>query len=80
MHLWRALVAVPKLEKRVGSLDQATRRKKANIDKKAAFYEGVWQTAKYYINSVLPITTGRLTAIKTGDSAIVDIPERSFGG
>jgi len=79
MHLWRACVAEPQLEGLVGSLDPEARGKKATESRKAAFYEGVLQTAIYYINSVLPITTGKMNAIKAGDSAIVDMPEASFG-
>ena len=80
MHLWRALAASPQLEKLAGSLDPEARLKAAAESKKAAFYEGVLQTAKHYIYTLLPITLGRLNAIKAGDSAIVDMPEASFGG
>ncbi|UCG09086.1 MAG: acyl-CoA dehydrogenase [Desulfobacterales bacterium] len=79
MHLWRATIAVPKLEKIVGSLEPEARVKKAAKNKSAAFYEGQFQTAKYFINSILPITLGRMNAIAAGDGATVEMPETSFG-
>ena len=80
MHLWRAVAAAPRLAAMAGSSDPAARLTAAAESSKAAFYEGVLQTAKYYIYALLPITAGKLNAIKDGDSAIVDIPEASFGG
>jgi alkylation response protein AidB-like acyl-CoA dehydrogenase len=80
MLLWRATVAVPKLEKKIGSLDPAARGEKAAQNKDVAFYEGQLQTAKYFINSILPITIGRMNAIAAGDGATVEMPEVSFGG
>jgi alkylation response protein AidB-like acyl-CoA dehydrogenase len=80
MLLWRATLAVPKLEKRVGGLDLKARQKKAIKNKEVAFYEGQLQTAKYFINSILPITMGKMNAIEAGDAATIDIPEASFGG
>ncbi|MGD8522832.1 MAG: acyl-CoA dehydrogenase [Desulfobacterales bacterium] len=79
MHLWRATIAVPQLEKIVGSLEPEARSKKAAKNKNAAFYEGQYQTAKYFINSILPITMGRMNAIVAGDGATVEMPEASFG-
>ncbi|NNL77142.1 MAG: acyl-CoA dehydrogenase [Desulfobacterales bacterium] len=80
MHLWRATIAVPKLEKLVGCLDPAARSRKAGKDKNAIFYEGVLQSAKYYMNTVLPATQGKMNAIEAGDSSAIDIPEAAFGG
>jgi alkylation response protein AidB-like acyl-CoA dehydrogenase len=80
MLLWRATLAVPKLEKLVGGLDLKTRQEKADKNKDAAFYEGQLQSAKYFINSILPITMGKMNAIEAGDAATVEIPEASFGG
>jgi hypothetical protein len=80
MHLWRAVEAVPQLEKRAGSLDPAARRTKAAKNKEAAFYEGVLQSAKYFINAVLPGTMGQMKAIKAGDASTIEIPEAAFGG
>jgi hypothetical protein len=80
MLLWRATIAVPKLEKLAGGLDPKVRHEKAAKNKDAAFYEGQLQSARYFINSILPITMGKMNAIETGDPAVVEIPEASFGG
>jgi len=80
MLLWRATIAVPKLEKLAGGLDPNARHKKAAKNKDAAFYEGQLQSARYFINSILPITMGKMNAIEAGDPAVVEILEASFGG
>jgi hypothetical protein len=80
MLLWRATIAVPKLEKLAGGLDPKVRQAKAAKNKDAAFYEGQLQSARYFINSILPITMGKMNAIETSDSATVEIPETAFGG
>jgi len=80
MHVWRASVAATRLEKIVGSLDPANRMQKAAQNREAAFYEGVLQTARFYINAVVPVTVGKMIAISSGDTAVLDIPEASLGG
>ena len=80
MLLWRAAVSVPKLEKLVDEMDKEKRSKTLKKDKNAAFYDGQIQSARYYINSVLPITLGRLAAVRAGDDAALQISERGFGG
>lgn len=80
MLLWRATVSAPKLEKLIGGMDDEKRRKTLKKDKNAAFYDGQIQSARYYINSVLPITLGRLAAVRAGDDAVLEISERGFGG
>jgi alkylation response protein AidB-like acyl-CoA dehydrogenase len=80
MHLWRAVEAVPQLEKRAGSLDPAARSAKAAKNKEAAFYEGVLQSAKYFINAVLPGAMGQMNAIEASDASTIEIPEAAFGG
>ena len=67
MLLWRATIAVQKLEK-------------AAKNKDTAFYEGQLQTAKYFINSILPITMGKMDAIQAADPAPMEISEAAFGG
>jgi alkylation response protein AidB-like acyl-CoA dehydrogenase len=66
MLLWRATIAARHLEK----------AKK----KDTAFYEGQIKSADYFINAILPITTGKMIAILGGCSAAVDISEDAFGG
>jgi len=79
MLLWRAAIAVPKLEKLAGSLDSKVRHSKAAKNKDAAFYEGQLQSARYFINAILPISMGKMNAIEAGEPAVVEIPESSFG-
>jgi hypothetical protein len=79
MHLWRATVAAARLEKIAGSLDPAVRAELAKVNKEAAFYEGVLQTAKFYLNVMLPVTVGNMIAIDSGDTPLLDIPEASLG-
>ncbi|MGD9310116.1 MAG: acyl-CoA dehydrogenase, partial [Desulfosarcina sp.] len=51
MLLWRAVVATPKLEALVGSLDDEATAQKLEKNKHAAFYHGQLQSARYYINT-----------------------------
>ncbi|MCP4692302.1 MAG: acyl-CoA dehydrogenase, partial [Desulfobacterales bacterium] len=80
MHLWRGALAAPKLKKKVGSMDPAERRKKAEKNRDAAFYEGVVRTAEYFIQTILPITLGKMASIQKSNDAVMEIPEASFGG
>ena len=79
MHLWRAAVAVPKLAKKVGSLDKEAIAKKAAKNKDAAFYAGTLETARFYINTLLPATHGKMDAIIDGDTCLEDLLEVSLG-
>ena len=79
MHLWRATLAVPKLNDLVGGLTGPARAKKISKSKEAAFYDGQLQTAKYFINAILPVTIGKMEAIATTDNSVVSIHEASFG-
>ncbi|ACL05010.1 Acyl-CoA dehydrogenase domain protein [Desulfatibacillum aliphaticivorans] len=65
MHLWRATVAAPMVEK--GKKD-------------LAFYKGQMETARYFINVMLPITFGKMDSILALDDAAVAIDDASFGG
>ena len=80
MHLWRATIAAPKLEKLAGSVEPQARKEKALKNKEAAFYEGVWRTAEYYITCILPGTMGKMEAVKACNDSMIEIPEVSFGG
>ena len=79
MHLWRAVAAVPGLEKHAGSLDPAARKEKAEKNKHAAFYEGKLRVAEFFIHTLLPATMGKMTAISGVCDAAMEMPERSFG-
>jgi hypothetical protein len=67
MHLWRAAVAAPKVES-------------AKKKKERAFYTGQVKTAAFFINTILPVTMGKLEAIALGEPAAVEIPEEAYGG
>jgi hypothetical protein len=79
MHLWRATIAAPRLEKLIGNLDEATRKKAVQDNKQAVFYEGQMRCAEYYLLAVLPGTLGRMKAISACSSAVMDMPEAAFG-
>jgi len=79
MHLWRAVAAVPGLEKHAGSLDAAVRKEKAEKNKHAAFYEGKLRVAEFYIHTLLPAAMGKMDAINDTCDAAMEMPERSFG-
>jgi alkylation response protein AidB-like acyl-CoA dehydrogenase len=80
MLLWRAAVSAPKLEKIVDGMDNEKKAETLERDKNAAFYDGQLQSARYFINAVLPVTLGRLAAVRAGDEAVMEITERGFGG
>lgn len=63
MLLWRATIAQQKLGK----------KKKDDI-----FYNGIIKSAQYFINSVLPVTMGKMQAILDSDAATVEMDEASF--
>jgi alkylation response protein AidB-like acyl-CoA dehydrogenase len=64
MLLWRAAVAAPKI---------------GQAKKDDAFYQGQVTTARFFINTILPVTLGRLNAIDACDGAAVDMDDASFG-
>ncbi len=80
MLLWRANVAAPQLEKLLGDAQGEERLEKLNKNKNAAFYEGQIKSAEYFIQTVLPVTMGRMDSIQVGSKAAVEIPEVCFGG
>ncbi len=79
MLLWRASIALPKLEKLVGSLDAEAIYQKAEQNKDVAFYDGQVKTARFFIHSVLPVTLGKLDVINTADGATVEMMDAAFG-
>ena len=80
MLLWRAATASAPLDEIIGGLDDEKKAQKLDKDKNAAFYDGQLQSARYFINAVLPITLGRLAAVRAGEDAVLNITERGFGG
>jgi len=65
--LWRATIAAEKL-------DNGAKKKDAT------FYEGQLKSAEFFANSILPVTLGKMNAIRATSSEAVDISEDSFGG
>jgi alkylation response protein AidB-like acyl-CoA dehydrogenase len=67
MLLWRAVVASEKL---------AAGPTKKDI----TFYTGQIKTAEFFINTELPLTSGKMEAIKGGCAAAIEIADEGFGG
>ncbi len=79
MLLWRAVAAQPGVEKHLGQLGGEDRRRENAGNRQAAFYSGQVYTARYFINTVLPATLGKMEAIQRRDDAVVAMPETGFG-
>ena len=80
--LWAAEIAQKKLIilfKENGAVDPDKLKELIINNKNAAFYSGKVQSAKFFIGNILPITDGRLEAIKWGDASAWDICEQAFG-
>jgi hypothetical protein len=67
MLLWRASIASQKLQ------DGAKK-------KDTAFYEGQIKSARFFINTILPVTIGKMETIIEGEAAAVEISDAGFGG
>ena len=67
LHLWRASIAAQNLGKSARKKD-------------AAFYEGQLKSAEFFVDSILPVTLGKMDVILTAGSSAVDISEDAFGG
>ena len=67
MHLWRAVVAIEKLEQKP---------KKKDIE----FYNGLLKSAQFFINTILPVSRGKMDVIIANDTTVNDISEAAFGG
>ncbi|MFA6954580.1 MAG: acyl-CoA dehydrogenase [Thermoanaerobaculia bacterium] len=67
MLLWRARIAAEAL---------AAGAKEKDV----AFYEGQIKSSEFYTQILLPVTFGRMDAILSGSSVVVDISEDAFGG
>jgi hypothetical protein len=67
MLLWRARIAAEAL---------AAGAKEKDV----AFYEGQIKNSEFYTQVMLPVTLGRMEAILSGCTVVVDIPEDAFGG
>jgi len=79
MHLWRAVTAVPCLEKIVGTSFQEIDGEMATKNKEVAFYDGLLKTSDYFIKTMLPVTMGKMDSILSASSSAVDMHATSFG-
>ncbi|MBF0467996.1 MAG: acyl-CoA dehydrogenase, partial [Desulfamplus sp.] len=66
MLLWRAIVATEKLQGKPNNKD-------------ISFYDGQLKSTQFFINTVLPVSLGKMSVIMAGDTSVVDISEDSFG-
>ena len=66
MLLWRASIAASKINK----------AKKKDV----TFYDGQIKTAEFFIDTVLPVTMGKMDAVLESSPAAIEISAASFGG
>ncbi len=66
MHLWRALKATCALEKNPKQKDRV-------------FYNGIIIIARFYIETVLPVTFGKMKSVQALSSAALEVEEAAFG-
>jgi hypothetical protein len=67
MLLWRASTASHQLGNGAKAKD-------------LAFYQGQLKTAEFFMKTIVPVTMGKLDAIKGFSSAAIDIDDAGFGG
>ncbi|MDA3791270.1 MAG: acyl-CoA dehydrogenase [Desulfobacula sp.] len=67
MHLWRSVVVNQKLEQKP---------KKKDLE----FYNGLLKSAQFFINTILPVSMGKMDVIIANDTTVNDISEAAFGG
>ena len=80
MHLWRATVAAPCLEKLAAGASPGDIAQMAGKNKAVAFYDGQLKTAEYFIRAILPVTMGKMESIIAANNSLVNINSKSFGG
>ncbi|MBW2412651.1 MAG: acyl-CoA dehydrogenase, partial [Deltaproteobacteria bacterium] len=80
MHLWRAAVAAPCLQKLAEGKSPRDIAAMAEKNKEVAFYDGQLKTAAFFIQAVLPVTMGKMDSILAADNSMVNIHPKSFGG
>jgi hypothetical protein len=78
MLLWRAMIAATKLEAIVKGKDGAAINEICLKNVNAAYYQGQILSARFFMESVLPVSQGRMDSLLAGCSAAVDIPENAF--
>ncbi len=79
--LWGAVVANHKLEgllQRKGITEEGKRTDFIKQNAEAAFLAGKLDGARYFMGNVLPVTDGKIAAIRGGDSSAWEIGEQSL--
>ncbi len=66
MHLWRAVVATRQLNSGAKKKDQS-------------FYQGQVKSAQFFIQTILPVTMGKMDAIMGSCGAAVEIDDKGLG-
>ncbi len=79
MLLWRANIAEPKLSKIIKGLSEDQAHEKIIKNKNAAFYQGQIHSAQFFIETILPVTSGKLYSVSACSDAVSNIPEAAFG-
>ena len=80
MLLWRAMVAAPKLKELAADAQDEVLADMIENNRQIAFYDGQMKSAAYFIHVHLPITAGKILALKKSRSEVIQIHEKSFGG
>ncbi len=65
MLLWRAMEATQRLD---------AKPKKKDID----FYKGQLKSAQFFINTILPVSMGKMGVILASDNSVTTISEKQF--
>ena len=79
MLLWRASIAEPKLSQIIKDLPEDQVATKISKNKNAAFYKGQIISAQFFIETILPVTLGKLNSVSGCSDAASNIPEAAFG-
>lgn len=66
IELWRTVVSQPMI--------------KIAKKKEVAFYQGQVKTVDFFISWVLPATFGKMKALQSNITAVMDMPDEAFAG
>jgi len=78
---WGAVIAQEKLKELFAKKkkeDEASQQEFIQKNSEAAFLAGKLQSAKFFIGNILPITDGKIAALKWGDVSVWETAEKSF--
>jgi Acyl-CoA dehydrogenases len=82
MHLWQLTIVYKKFQTLCGENNAhapVELKKLINENAAAAYYSGKIHSARFFINTILPIQEGKVKSILIDDFSPVEIEERSFG-